>query len=123
MEQPNVQKVTNHCKSCPKMKFLVEKFNEEVIPEDIIKKMRKKCASCKRGNYGIYKADAILTALVLQKKIEPFSGKRNKGKKSVITEHERASIKALHQEGKTIKQLAELFKYNKNTILKILHDK
>ena len=123
MEQPNVQKVTNHCKSCPKMNFLVEKFSEEVIPEDIIEKMRKKCASCKRGNYGIYKADAILTALVLQKKIEPFGGKRNKGRKSIITEHERKSIKTLHQEGKTIQQLAEIFDYNKNTILKILHDK
>ena len=123
MEQPNVQKVTNHCKNCPKMKFLVSKFDEEVIPEDIIEKMRKKCASCKRGSHGIYKADAILTALVLQKKIEPFGGKRSEGKKSKITEHERTSIKALHQEGKTIEQLAELFKYNKNTILKILHDK
>lgn len=123
MEQPNVQKVTNHCENCPKMKLLVEKFNKEIIPEDIIEKMRKKCASCKRGNYGIYKADAILTALVLQKKIEPFGGKRNKGKKSTITEHEKISIKKLHKEGRTIQQLAKLFKYNKNTILKILHEK
>ena len=122
MEQPNIQKVTNHCKNCPKMNFLVEKFNEEVIPEDIIEKMRKKCAGCKRRNHGIYKADAILTALVLQKKFEPFGGKRNKGKKSTITEHEKTSIKALHKEGKTIKQLAKLFDYNKNTISKILRE-
>lgn len=121
MEQPNIQKVTSHCEKCSKMKFLVAKFDEEIIPEDIIKKMRKKCASCKRKNHGIYKADAILTALVLQKKFEPFGGKRSEGKKSIITEHERKSIKTLHQEGKTIQQLAKLFNYNKNTILKILH--
>ena len=122
MEQPNIQKVTSHCEQCAKMKFLVAKFDEEVIPKDIIQKMRKKCASCRRGSHGIYKADAILTALVLQKKIEPFGGKRNKGRKSTITEHERTSIRALHQEGRTIKQLVELFGYNKNTILKILKE-
>ena len=95
MKQPNIQKVTSHCEQCAKMKFLVAKFDEEVIPKDIIQKMRKKCASCKRKNHGIYKADAILTALVLQKKFEPFGGKRSEGKKSTITEHERKSIKTL----------------------------
>ena len=123
MEQPNLQDVTSHCEKCPQMKFLVEKFDKAIIPEDIVEKMRKKCASCKRGNHGIYKADAILTALVLQKKFVPFGGKRNKGKKSKITERERMSIKTLHQQGKTIEQLAELFNYNKNTILKIIHNK
>lgn len=85
--------------------------------EDInLAEARAKCASCQK----IFKFDALFRSTEKNKML--FGGKRNKGRKSIISTNEMKAIKSLHSEGKSIREIAKLFGYNKNTILKILHN-
>lgn len=108
------QNYNDICASCWVMKKALNKTENINLGE-----ARAQCATCRK----IYKFDAIVRAFEDNKQNEQklFGGKRNTGKKSIITEHERKSIKQLHKDGKTIRQLSELFGYNKNTISKIIH--
>lgn len=106
--------VINHCMDCNH----VQNFeNVNISLEDI----RKHCTRCKRGKgMGIYKADAIITALRLKKDIEKRTYRG--GRKSKIPESVRMAIKRQHDNKISIRNIAENTGYNKNTVNKILKE-
>lgn len=115
METIPKQEYEQICASCELMQMALS----EPSPNDLtLGEYRARCAACRK----IYKFDAILRGFEQSKKQELFGGKRNVGKKSKITIHERQSIKELHAQGKSIRELADLFHYNKNTINKIIKE-
>lgn len=111
MESEVLKDYKEVCANCKNLKNALAK--DKMTAAELCE-FRFRCANCQE----IFKFDALLRIA----KNNNFGGKRNKGKKSKITVREKNAIKKLKSEGKTIKELARIFNYNKNTILKILHE-
>lgn len=110
METEPLQNFNDICLNCEIMKKALS------ATEDISKgEARSTCSSCRK----IYKFDALYR--VLQKPL-PFGGKRNKGKKSLITEHEKQVAFSLRNDGFSYREIADKMGYSKNTIARILKD-
>ena len=114
----DVQNVNDYCKKCKKMKLLQEKRKKGEDYLENLANMRTRCARCRVfGKIGIYKADAILTALELS---ENGYKNRNVGKKPVREKQYGTAVKNLRAEGKTIRQIAKTLGISVDTVQKIL---
>lgn len=121
----HVQNVMEHCKKCEDMCKLMEKMrSDDEIKEQELLYMRRKCQRCRRGDNGIYKADAILTALLLDKMIQDRWKKNlTPGKKPTLERKYGRAIYALREGGKTIKQIASLLGLSPTSVHKVLKSK
>lgn len=101
------------------MKSLINKRKNGIEP--VVRELvdiRQKCAYCKNGAKGIYKADAILTALELHEKIGIKN--RNNGKKPVLEKRFGTAVCNLRSEGKSIREIAKILGISKDTVQKII---
>lgn len=110
MQKTPIQKFEEICGDCEIMRKALSS-TENITPGEA----RATCSNCRK----IYKFDALFRVL---KRQEPFGGKRNKGKKSKITIHEKQVINSLHEDGLSSRQIAEKLGYSKSTVAKIVRD-
>lgn len=110
MQDTPIQKFEEICGNCEVMQKALSS-SENITPGVA----RATCSNCRK----IYKFDALFRVL---KRQEPFGGKRNKGKKSKITIHEKQVIKSLRDDGLSYRQIGEKLGYSKNTIARILKE-
>ena len=116
-----IRSIFNYCARCTNMKDILEKRRQGIpVDDDELTKVRRHCAKCKSGKNGIYKADAILTALELHEEVNKLKTKRNVGKKPVREKQYGAAIRNLRAEGKTIREIASILKISKTTVQKII---
>ena len=89
-----------------------------------IKDLRDTCMRCKKGNKGIYKYDAIRTALDLYKENKKLKEvlKLNQGKKPTALKKYGTAVKNLRNSGNSIRKIAEIVGIAPNTVVKILKE-
>ena len=87
-----------------------------------IENLRGTCMRCKQGNKGIYKYDAIRTALDLWQQNQKLKQALNKGKKPTALKKYGTVVKNLKADGKSIRQIAQIVGIAPNTVVKILKD-
>lgn len=115
MEQ--TQDIKQYCLKC---KYnVLERFQSEEIT---LKQARAICANCKFGKAGIYKFDIVFSLADTAEKLkaaEQWKQNRPKGKKDTYTKRYGTAIKQLQEEGKTVRQIAEILGISAPTIVKI----
>lgn len=106
MNDAPLQNVIAHCLKCNVM-------NDDSME---LGTQRFICAHCRQLDNGIYKYDAIKTAIELHNELEI---KRNKGKKTTCIKRYGKSVAKLLQEGKSIAEISRTLCISRNTIYKI----
>ena len=114
--------VCDYCKNCKRMTNAIKKKELGTLEMEELGELREKCSNCKNYNGGIYKADAILSALVVQKEVDKWKQKRNVGKKPVRKKQYETAIKNLKKEGKTIREIATILGISPATVQNIIND-
>lgn len=111
-----IQNVVEFCCNCEKIKPLVEKRKNGVeLSEEEVESIRWDCRYCRSfGRGGIYKADAIISLL------ESKDKNRNVGKKAVKEKRYGNAIKKLREDGKSIRDIADILGMSKTTVQKIV---
>lgn len=135
-DQPFME-VSSYCGKCPYMENALDAgFNNFDLAY-----LRNACTCCRNESKGIYKGDAIYGALQMKQQLEEqkqhlerlnqqleernlklekleqqFRQKGNVGKKAVIPKRYGYAMKALKAEGKTLKEIAEMFKIHYNSV-------
>lgn len=113
-----IRNVIDHCQKCPNMvKLLNKKRNDEPLNDSDIKDIRIICMHCKCGQEGIYKADAIMTALLLHDEVKR---QRNVGKKPTRYKQYKAAVQNLRNEGRSIREIAKILGISPTTVQRIL---
>lgn len=110
MNEP-LRNAVNHCGMCS----VPKKFEKGLMD---IADARKECAHCKLGSTGIYKFDAIYTA-VGPNKTETFNP--NKGRKSTREKQYGKAIRDLREKGQSIRKIAKILKISPGTVQKIIN--
>lgn len=112
MVNQDFQDVTQYCRECTVMSEAIKagigKFN--------LADLRNTCRYCKTGITGIFKADAIYTAIKLAKQFR----NGNKGKKSTMNKKYGHTIVNLRKKGYTIKSIADTIKISINSVRRVL---
>lgn len=104
------------CQNCNVMKMA---FSEWEIGD-----CRRMCMRCKRKDMGIYKFDAIYTALQLKRDIlDVKQYKRNVGKKSTAQKRYGKAVKKLRDEGYSLRKIADTLQISVTTVQKVLKDR
>lgn len=114
-----VQNVYDYCTKCKSMNKLLEKRRLGIeLTKNEVENMRYKCRYCRSfGSTGIYKADAILTALEERKRNE---NNLTPGRKPVREKQYGRAVRKLREEGKSIREIADILGISKATVQKIL---
>jgi hypothetical protein len=114
MKTTPLANVIDYCKECKLMKHAVE------VGEDNfdLAELRYICTHCKTGKSGIFKADAIFTALSIYQK---FYKNRNTGKKTTIDKTYGNAVKNLRKQKKTIKEIADILQISPTSVQKIIN--
>ncbi len=123
-----LKNVTENCMDCFVMKMILDETKtigtDEYDNSSKIEDLRDTCMRCKKGNKGIYKYDAIRTALDLyeeNKKLKEVL-KLNQGKKPTALKRHGTAVQNLRKEGKSIRKIAEIVGIAPNTVVKILKE-
>lgn len=121
-----LKNVTENCMDCFIMQMKLDETKTAGITFDGqcfgIDYLRGTCMRCKKGSKGIYKYDAIRTALDLQAENQRLKKALNKGKKPTALKRYGTTVKNLKEEGKSIRQIAEIVGIAPNTVVKILKE-
>lgn len=121
-----LKNVTENCMDCFVMKMILDATQtigtDEYGNNTNIEDLRNTCMRCKKGNKGIYKYDAIRTALDLQAENQRLKKALNKGKKPTALKRYGTTVRNLRNEGKSIRQIAEIVGIAPNTVSKILKE-
>lgn len=105
-----LQDVSNFCEKCEVMKKL------QSDSENYIGEARKKCANCRGVNgTGIYKADAIYSALKYKKRADAFN---SKGKSSVVVKRYGKAVVELSERGESLRSIARILGISVNSVRK-----
>lgn len=130
--QEECKKNIKTCCKCPVMKKAMSKNKEEYIG---MEKARKECDNCEQVAIN-EKFDTLYQMCLLKEENlllkrnrrneknarKNFYGKRNKGKKSLVTEHEKKVIKELRADGFSYQAIADKTGYSKGTIWNIVQN-
>lgn len=111
--------VTKHCLKCQIYLNARKNIANNDFDYQSIMRARRRCASC-RGNDGIYKFDAIYTALGLHEQLLELRPKLTPGKKPVKEKLYGDIVRNLRKEGKSIRDIAKLTNLSTPTVQKIL---
>lgn len=104
-----IQDVANYCVDCIVMKKLEE-------DESTIMSARNSCAHCRTmAGAGIYKADAIYSALKYKKRADAFN---NKGKSTVVVKRYGKAVAELTDKGESLRSIAEILGISVNSVRK-----
>ncbi len=115
----------NNCMECVVMQFILDE--SKTLGTNVegkqypIKVFRNTCMRCKKGSKGIYKYDAIRTALDLYEENKQLKNKLNKGKKATALKKYGTVVKNLRKDGKSIREIAQIVGISTNTVMKILN--
>ena len=114
-----MQNVYDFCAKCFRMCRLIEKLENGTEPtEKEMEDIRYRCQYCRSfGRNGIYKADAILTALKEKRRAK---NNLTPGRKPVREKQYGKAIINLRKEGKTIREISEILGISKTTVHKIV---
>ncbi len=108
-----IQDVAEYCVNCPVMKKLEE-------DESMIANARHSCAHCRSlGKVGIYKADAIYTALKYKKRADAFN---QTGKSSVVVKRYGKAVSELTNKGESLRSIAKILGISVNSVRKCLKE-
>lgn len=108
-----IQDVAEYCLDCPIMKKLEE-------DESTILNARHSCAHCRSlGKTGIYKADAIYTALKYKKRADAFN---RAGKSPVIVKRYGKAVSELSNKGESLRSIARILGISVNSVRKCLKE-
>jgi hypothetical protein len=113
MQNEPLADVVEHCKKCSAMTDAVKAGRGNFD----LAMLRQKCMYCKTGNGGIFKTDAIYTAIELHQK---FDSRRNKGKKAIRHKTHGVAVKNLREQGKSLRDIAKTLGITVKTVQKIL---
>lgn len=120
-----LKNVTENCMDCFVMKMILDKTKtigtDEYGNSANIKDLRDTCMRCKKGSKGIYKYDAIRTALDLYEENKQLKRKLNKGKKATALKKYGTVVRNLRNDGKSIREIAQIVGISTNTVMKILN--
>lgn len=121
-----LKNITENCMDCFVMKMILDATQtigtDEYGNSANIEDLRDTCMRCKKGNKGIYKYDAIRTALDLQAENQRLKKALNKGKKPTALKRYGTTVRNLRNEGKSIRKIAEIVGIAPNTVVKILKE-
>ena len=105
----SIQNVSEYCANCVVMKNLEN-------DESSIERARFSCAHCRSfGEGGIYKADAIYTALKYKKRADMFS---RKGKCTVVVKRYGKAVQELTEKGESLRSIARILGISVNSVRK-----
>lgn len=108
-----IQDVAEYCLDCPIMKKLEE-------DESTILSARNSCAHCRSlGKTGIYKADAIYTALKYKKRADAFN---QTGKSPVVVKRYGKAVSELTNKGESLRSIAKILGISVNSVRKCLKE-
>lgn len=104
-----IQDVSEFCAKCNVMDEL--KKNESYIGD-----ARTICAHCRSiGGGGIYKADAIYTALKYKERADAFS---SKGKSTVVVKRYGKAVHELLEKGESLRSISKILGISVNSVRK-----
>lgn len=104
-----IQDVADYCVECNVMRRLEE-------DESMIDDARLLCARCRLGGCnGIYKADAIYSALKYKKRADAFV---SKGKSPVVVKRYGKAVHELLQRGESVRGIAKILGISINSVRK-----
>ena len=101
------QDITNHCKNCSVIADFEKNYENNHFRE--LDNARRTCANCRCHN-GIYKFDAIYTALKIEKKLEKQKNNLTPGRKPTAYKKYGFIVDSLRKDGKTIREIAKVTK-------------
>ena len=120
-----LKNVTENCINCNIMHFILDESKtsgtNSLGQNFKIDVFRNTCMRCKKGSKGIYKYDAIRTALNLYEENNQLKEKLNKGKKATALKRYGTTVKNLKEDGKSIRQISKIVGISTNTVMKILN--
>ena len=120
-----LKNVTENCINCNIMHFILDESKtsgtNSLGQNFKIDVFRNTCMRCKKGSKGIYKYDAIRTALDLYEENKQLKRKLNKGKKATALKKYGTVVRNLRNDGKSIREIAQIVGISTNTVMKILN--
>lgn len=120
-----LKNVTENCINCNVMHFILNESKtsgtNSLGQNFKIDVFRNTCMRCKKGSKGIYKYDAIRTALDLYEENKQLKRKLNKGKKATALKKYGTVVRNLRNDGKSIREIAQIVGISTNTVMKILN--
>ena len=120
-----LKNVVDKCMHCAVMQFTLndsKTIGTNSLGQNFkIDVFRNTCMRCKKGSKGIYKYDAIRTALDLYEENKQLKEKLNKGKKATALKRYGTTVKNLKEDGKSIRQISKIVGISTNTVMKILN--
>ena len=114
--------VCEHCDKCEIMQNAIEKKKNNTLNAQELGDLRVRCTNCKNCKNGIFKADAILSAMLSHKELQKIKQKRNVGKKPVIAKKFGTAITNLADANFNYEQIAEMLGICPNSVRKFLND-
>ena len=120
-----LKNVTENCMDCFVMKMILDATQtigtDEYGNSAKIEDLRNTCMRRKKGSKGIYKYDAIRTALDLYEENKQLKRKLNKGKKATALKKYGTAVRNLRKDGKSIREIAQIVGISTTTVMKILN--
>lgn len=112
MAELQVKEIEEHCYKC--------KLPSEYAAGNItLEQARTKCANCHFGNLRLYKFDIIVQLFTSIGEGQVTFKRNTKGKGSTYFKRYGAAISKLQNEGKTVRQIAELLGISPTSVIKV----